>query len=95
MKEKIMLFRVERNKLYKNTAEIFMKLKKIITAKYYATPEAKKTFKKWLVMKELTMEKFSKKCGCSAAYISYVINGKKPVNTRTIALFKKGGYDLL
>lgn len=51
-------------------------------------------FKKWLVDNNLTASKFAQKCGVSAAYISSIMLGKKPINTSVVELFKKGGYEI-
>lgn len=62
---------------------------------YVATPVARKRFKKWLIENDLNYKKFSQMCGCSIAYISAVINGKRHITKSVIDKFHKAGYDLL
>jgi len=70
-------------------------VKKVFKSYYVATPVARKRFRKWLVENDLNYKKFSQKCGCSMAYISAVINGKRHITKSVIDKFHKAGYDLL
>lgn len=70
-------------------------MKKIIKTYYVMTPCGRKTFQKWLKDKDLSMRKFAKRCGCSTAYISRVVNAKSHITKSVIKLFNKGGYDLI
>lgn len=62
---------------------------------YFITEAALLRFKKWLLNKKLTVNKFSKKTGCSRQYIERVLNGKAKITINVREHFKKGGYDCL
>ena len=62
---------------------------------YFITEEARLTFKRWLLDNKLTVNKFSKGCGCSRQYIERVLQGKAKITDSVLAHFKKGGYELL
>lgn len=62
---------------------------------YFITEEARLHFKLWLVEKGLTVNKFSKNCGCSRQYIERVLKGGAKITSSVLAHFKKGGYDCL
>lgn len=61
----------------------------------YISQSAATRFRKWLVSKNLTVNRFSKECGCSRQYIEKIIHAEKKITPSVRALFKKGGYDLL
>ena len=61
----------------------------------YITEAAKLRFKKWLVVKGLTVNKFAKGCGCSRQYLEQILAGKKKITESVRDHFKKGGYELL
>lgn len=62
---------------------------------YFITEEAAKHFKMWLIEKGLTVNKFSKGCGCSRQYIERVLQGKAKITSSVLEHFKKGGYEYL
>lgn len=62
---------------------------------YFITKQAHTRFKKWLVDKNLTVNKFAKGCGCSRQYIERVLKGDAKITPSVIEHFKKGGYDCL
>lgn len=62
---------------------------------YFITEVARMRFKKWLVVKKLTVNKFSKKCGCSRQYIEKVLKGNAKITASVKERFKKGGYYLV
>ena len=48
---------------------------------YFITEEARINFKKWLLEKHLTVNKFAKGCGCSRQYLEQILAGKKKITT--------------
>lgn len=61
---------------------------------YFIENEQRIKFKIWLTINNLSLNQFSKNCGCSRQYLSQVLSGKKKVTQIAIEHFKKGGYDL-
>ena len=62
---------------------------------YFITEEARINFKKWLLEKHLTVNKFAKGCGCSRQYIERVLQGKAKITDSVLVHFRKGGYECL
>ena len=67
----------------------------IVKNGYFITEQAHTRFKKWLVDKKLTVNRFAKQCGCSRQYLEQVLAGKKKITTAVIDRFEKGGYTYL
>lgn len=59
----------------------------------YFDEKEKVKFRKWLLEKNLTMQKFANKIGVSVSYISFIASGKKAYTEKARKLFKKGGYN--
>lgn len=62
---------------------------------YYVTDQAAKRFKKWLIDKNMSLNEFSKKAGCSRQYLSKILKGQLSVTKTAREWFAKGGYDAL
>lgn len=62
---------------------------------HYITDAAVLRFKKWLLENHLTVNSFSKKCGCSRQYIEKILKGQRKVTDSVRNHFKSGGYELL
>lgn len=62
---------------------------------YYITKPALIRFKKWLVENDLTVNRFSRYCGCSRQYIEKVLKGKAKITAQVLEKFRKGGYNYL
>lgn len=62
---------------------------------YFITNQAQTRFKKWLVEKHLTVNRFAKQCGCSRQYIEQVLSGKKKITENVRITFQVGGYPYL
>lgn len=62
---------------------------------YFITKQAYTRFKKWLVDKNLTVNKFAKQCGVSRQYLEQVLKGNKKITSSVLETFKKGGYEML
>lgn len=62
---------------------------------YFITESARIRFKKWLVDKNLTVNKFAPMCGCSRQYLEQILAAKKRVTARVRQLFRNGGYPYL
>lgn len=67
----------------------------IVKEGYFITKQAHTRFKKWLVDKNLTVNKFAKQCGVSRQYLEQVLAGKKKITSSVRATFLKGGYEIL
>ena len=67
----------------------------IVKEGYFITKQAHKRFKKWLVDKGLTVNKFAKQCGCSRQYLEQILKGKKKITPSVREHFMAGGYNLL
>lgn len=67
----------------------------IIKEGYFITKQALTRFKKWLVDKNLTVNRFAKLCGCSRQYLEQVLKGNKKITSSVRAKFHQGGYDFL
>jgi len=67
----------------------------IIKEGHFITEAARLRFKKWLVEKNLTVNKYAKLCGCSRQYIEQILGGKRKITSSVRAHFLKGGYELL
>ena len=67
----------------------------IIKEGHFITKAAEVRFRKWLVEKNLTVNKFSKLCGCSRQYLEQVLAGKKKITHNVRLRFEKGGYTYL
>lgn len=62
---------------------------------HFITEAAQNRFKRWLINRKLTVNKFSKGCGCSRQYIEKVLQGKVKITASVRGHFLKGGYDLI
>ena len=61
----------------------------------YITKAANLRFRKWLLVEGLTVNKFSKKCGCSRQYIERILAGRVKITSSVRQWFLNGGYELL
>ena len=59
---------------------------------YFITKQAHTRFKKWLVDKNLTVNRFAKQCGCSRQYLEQILAGKKKITAAVHKRFETGGY---
>lgn len=64
----------------------------IIKEGHFITKQAETRFRKWLVDKHLTVNKFSKLCGCSRQYIESILKGNKKITHAVRERFQTGGY---
>lgn len=67
----------------------------IVKEGYFITKQALTRFKKWLIDKGLTVNRFAKQCGCSRQYLEQVLAGKKKITPAVRDRFEQGGYVLL
>lgn len=61
----------------------------------YITKAALIRFKKWLVVEDLTVNKFAQRCGVSRQYVERALKGEIKITDTVRNHFKDGGYELL
>ena len=62
---------------------------------YFITESARVRFKRWLLDKNLTVNKFAAKTGCSRQYLERVLKGQTKITDSVRQHFKNGGYEYL
>lgn len=62
---------------------------------YFITKQANTRFKKWLIDKNLTVNRFAQQCGVSRQYIEQILAGQKKITEKVRFTFQTGGYPYL
>ena len=62
---------------------------------YFITKQAHIRFKKWLIDKNLTVNRFAQQCGVSRQYIEQILAGQKKITEKVRYTFQVGGYPYL
>ena len=67
----------------------------IVREGYSITKQALTRFKKWLIDKNLTVNRFAQQCGVSRQYIEQILAGQKKITEKVRYTFQVGGYPYL